>query len=117
MDAALLHDEQARAAFVAEACGNDVDLLREVESLLAHASEDADFLSTPAAGDGAVGVERAGNSTMLPTTEGLARHRPTRPASRPVSRSDCTGSNVCSGAAAWVKCMRPSTSSTGAGSP
>ena len=38
VDAALLHDEQARAAFVAEACGNDVDLVREVESLLAHVS-------------------------------------------------------------------------------
>ena len=34
VDAALLHDEQARAAFVADACGNDVDLAREVESLL-----------------------------------------------------------------------------------
>ena len=48
VDAALLHDEQARAAFVAEACGNDGDLVREVESLLAQASGAADFLSTPA---------------------------------------------------------------------
>ena len=48
VEAALLHDEQARAAFVAEACGNDIDLVRDVESLLAHASGDADFLSTPA---------------------------------------------------------------------
>jgi len=48
VEAALLHDEQARAAFVAEACGTDMDLVREVESLLAHASADTDFLSTPA---------------------------------------------------------------------
>ena len=48
VDAALRHDDQTRAAFVAEACGNDVDLVREVESLLAHASGAADFLSTPA---------------------------------------------------------------------
>ena len=69
VEAALLHDEQARAAFVAEACGNDVDLVREVESLLAHASGDADFLSTPAlAMAGSVWSERP--LAMLPTTEG-----------------------------------------------
>ena len=69
VDAALLHDEQARAAFVAEACGNDVDLVREVESLLAHASGDADFLSTPAlAMARSVWSER--QLAMLPTTEG-----------------------------------------------
>ena len=48
VDAALRHDEQTRASFVAEACGKDVDLVREVESLLAHVSREADFLSTPA---------------------------------------------------------------------
>lgn len=48
VDAALLHDEPARAAFVADACGNDVDLAREVDLLLAYASTDADFLSEPA---------------------------------------------------------------------
>ena len=69
VDAALLHDEQARAAFVAEACGNDVDLVREVESLLAHASGDADFLSTPALAM-ARSVWSDGPLAMLPTTEG-----------------------------------------------
>jgi hypothetical protein len=48
VEAALLHDEQTRDAFVAEACGDDVDLAREVESLLRLASKDQDFLSTPA---------------------------------------------------------------------
>ena len=37
-DAALPHDDQTRAAFVDEACGNDASLIREVESLLAHSS-------------------------------------------------------------------------------
>jgi serine/threonine protein kinase len=48
-EAALLRDGQARAAFVAEACGSDADLRREVDSLLAHASDAADFLDGTAA--------------------------------------------------------------------
>jgi len=48
VEAALLCEAQTRAAFVAQACGNDAGLAREVESLLALTSEDADFLSTPA---------------------------------------------------------------------
>jgi serine/threonine protein kinase len=69
VQAALLHDEQARGAYVAEACGHDAELVREVESLLAHASETADFLSTPA-----VVLARSVLSdkqlTVLPTTGG-----------------------------------------------
>jgi len=38
-----------RAAFVAQACGNDAALRREVESLLAAHDGDADFLESPAA--------------------------------------------------------------------
>jgi hypothetical protein len=69
VDAALLHDEEARAAFVADACGNDAGLIREVESLLTHASGAADFLSTPAlAMARSVWSERL--LTTLPTSDG-----------------------------------------------
>jgi Tol biopolymer transport system component len=37
-----------RAAFLDAACGNDADVRREVESLLAHAGEASGFLETPA---------------------------------------------------------------------
>jgi eukaryotic-like serine/threonine-protein kinase len=65
VQAALMHDGQARGAFVAEACGNDAELVREVESLLAHASGATDFLSTPAlAMAGSVSGDR--QLTVLP---------------------------------------------------
>lgn len=44
-----MRDERARAAFVAEACGDDADLRREVDSLLARASDIDDFLNGAAA--------------------------------------------------------------------
>ncbi len=46
-DAALALDASARAAFVAAACGSDVDLRRQVEALLAHAETAEDFLAAP----------------------------------------------------------------------
>jgi serine/threonine protein kinase len=46
---ALMRDEPARAVFVAGACGDDTDLRREVDSLLARASEVDDFLNGAAA--------------------------------------------------------------------
>jgi serine/threonine protein kinase len=46
---ALTRDVDGRAAFVADACGDDADLRREVDSLLARASEVDDFLSAAAA--------------------------------------------------------------------
>ena len=76
VDAALMYDDEARAAFVAEACGNDLDLLHEVESLLAHASGDADFLSTPALAM-APSVWSDRQLTMLPATGGLGDEAPT----------------------------------------
>jgi eukaryotic-like serine/threonine-protein kinase len=42
---ALLLDEHARAAFVASACGDDADLRREVDSLLAQTSDADHFLN------------------------------------------------------------------------
>jgi serine/threonine protein kinase/Tol biopolymer transport system component len=42
---ALLLDEHARATFVAGACGNDPDLRREVDSLLAQTSDADNFLN------------------------------------------------------------------------
>jgi serine/threonine protein kinase len=50
-----------RAAFLDAACGNDGDVRREVESLLAHAAEASGFLETPA-------VELAGRALAARTT-------------------------------------------------
>ena len=38
---------QERAAFLAEACGDDDELRREVESLIEHARTDDSFLAKP----------------------------------------------------------------------
>jgi hypothetical protein len=46
--AALEHEESDRGAFLQKACADDGSLLREVESLLAHDKESADFLESPA---------------------------------------------------------------------
>ncbi|AMY07817.1 Serine/threonine-protein kinase PrkC [Luteitalea pratensis] len=46
--AALDHDAGDRAAFLAEVCAGDVDLQREVESLLAHEQSAAGFIESPA---------------------------------------------------------------------
>ena len=54
-EAALEREPQERAAFLDDACADDEALRREVDSLLAHDSRAAGFLSTPAAalmGDG-----------------------------------------------------------------
>jgi serine/threonine-protein kinase len=47
--AALTRPAEEHTAFLANACAGDAVLLREVESLLAHASHAAGFMSTPAA--------------------------------------------------------------------
>jgi len=46
--AALERDERSRAAFVRQACDGDESLRRDVESLLAHATETESFLEAPA---------------------------------------------------------------------
>ena len=46
--AALEHEESDRGDFLQKACADDGSLLREVESLLAHDKESADFLESPA---------------------------------------------------------------------
>ena len=48
--AALARPEAERRAFLADACGGDEDLRREVESLLAQAASAAAFFETPLAG-------------------------------------------------------------------
>ena len=45
--AALERDASARAAFLAQACGSDEDLRREVEALLAHEQTADRFLASP----------------------------------------------------------------------
>ena len=45
---ALARDEGARAAFLREACGADETLRREVESLLAYATDSRGFMAAPA---------------------------------------------------------------------
>ena len=49
VDAALELPEQDRAAFLKVACGDDIALREEVESLVAHAGAASSFLETPAA--------------------------------------------------------------------
>jgi eukaryotic-like serine/threonine-protein kinase len=72
---ALLHDLPARPAFIAEACGDDQELRKEVESLLAEAGRCSGFLSSP-------GFESALRSIVQPATASLgpaptpSRHRP-----------------------------------------
>src|SRR6476620_3262202 len=47
-EAALERPPESRAAFLAEACGGDDALRREVESLLAQAAAANSFIETPA---------------------------------------------------------------------
>lgn len=49
--AALLQPEESRALFVSDACGEDEELLREVESLISARERSGDFLSKPAIDD------------------------------------------------------------------
>jgi serine/threonine-protein kinase len=53
--AVLARPAEARAVFVREACGDDVSLRMEVESLLAQDASAASFLETPAAGRSLMG--------------------------------------------------------------
>jgi serine/threonine protein kinase/Tol biopolymer transport system component len=62
--AALTADE--RDAFLETACGNDVDVRREIESLLAHAGDASGFLETPA-------LELAGQALAAQTTSLIGR--------------------------------------------
>src|SRR6266446_5829891 len=48
---ALEAEDSRRAAVLEESCAGDEDLRREVESLLAHHSEAASFIETPAFAD------------------------------------------------------------------
>jgi serine/threonine-protein kinase len=48
LHSALEHPETQRASFLEAACGDDRELRREVESMLAHESAAADFLEVPA---------------------------------------------------------------------
>ena len=58
--ASLARPNGERAQFLHEACGGDEVLRHEVESLLAHESSAAQFLSVPAAAvAGTVAVDRA----------------------------------------------------------
>ncbi|MEE9296018.1 MAG: protein kinase [Phycisphaerae bacterium] len=50
-DSAVTRDAAERAAFLADACGGDSDLRREVESLLAHRADAEPFLETPPLSD------------------------------------------------------------------
>ncbi len=73
--AALERDGAVREAFIADACGTDVALRREVESLLAHENTAAGFLDRPALAVAALEMsvvghtlsagQRLGNYTIL----------------------------------------------------
>jgi serine/threonine protein kinase len=66
--AALEHDGQGRASFLDDACADDVELRREVESLLRSHADAGDFIESPAYEAGAEllhGDPRAGVATSL----------------------------------------------------
>jgi serine/threonine-protein kinase len=48
-EAALQHDTRARSAYVNEACGDDRELRREVEEMLAAHDQSSRFMEEPAA--------------------------------------------------------------------
>jgi serine/threonine protein kinase len=56
---ALERDPAERASFLDEACGEDEELRREVEELLAHAKDAANFIETPALEIATVAFARA----------------------------------------------------------
>ena len=57
LGAALEREPHERAAFLSGACGDDEELRREVESLLAHERDAGDFLVPSGAGAGGNGTE------------------------------------------------------------
>lgn len=63
----------ARAQFLKSACGDDVDLLREVESLLAEHEAEAGFLESPAVA--AVADQLADDLRHLPAGKQLGHYR------------------------------------------
>lgn len=121
--AALARGESERTAFLADACAGDEALRREVEFLLDQPTSADGFLDGPAL---AIAARRLGEGadpdnqptiTMLPTAVSPMWRRAPHRASRRASGSGPIGSNDRSDVAAWVRCTRPSTSSTGAASP
>src|SRR6267378_1040735 len=65
--AALQVEESRRAELVRRSCAGDEDLCREVESLLAHHSESASFIETPAFADaGASALRPRGSRSLHP---------------------------------------------------
>ena len=69
---ALDAEESRRAAVLEESCAGDEDLRREVESLLAHHSESASFIETPAFADADASPLRPPSSRSLNPKSGLA---------------------------------------------
>src|SRR5882762_692668 len=63
--AALQVEESRRAELVRRSCAGDEDLCREVESLLAHHSESASFIETPAFADPGASPLRPRSSRSL----------------------------------------------------
>src|SRR5260221_602504 len=70
--AALQVEESRRSELVRQSCAGDDDLCREVESLLAHHSESASFIETPAFADASASPLRPRSSRSLNPKSGLA---------------------------------------------
>jgi eukaryotic-like serine/threonine-protein kinase len=70
--AALQVEESRRGEFIRQSCAGDEDLRREVESLLAHHSESASFIETPAFADAGASPLRPPGSRSLNPKSGLA---------------------------------------------
>ena len=69
---ALQVEESRRTELVRQSCAGDEDLRREVESLLAHHSESASFIETPAFAGPDVSALRPRSSRSLNPNSGLA---------------------------------------------
>src|SRR5437879_6091461 len=69
---ALEAEDSRRAAVLEESCAGDEDLRREVESLLAHHSEAASFIETPAFADAGASPLRPRSSRSLNPRSDLA---------------------------------------------
>jgi serine/threonine protein kinase/TolB-like protein/Tfp pilus assembly protein PilF len=64
-EAALQHDTRARSAYVIEACGDDRELRREVEEMLAAHDRSSRFMEEPAAAVAARLVTNTGGDSLI----------------------------------------------------
>jgi hypothetical protein len=88
--AALASEREDREAFLAEACGGDVELRDQVVALLAHDRTDASFIETPAVQVAARRLAREAGEAEIPTLpHGLPDSADTPAGERPLPPACC----------------------------